>query len=156
MYSVLCPPATMVLVYTNDLKGLVKLLMGPRLVIGSCVSVLLSKYYPRVYNIWLLTTLLIILTLHTGRQSSSIALLISSGRRRRNFVMCETIGHWLLQSRCPTISLNFNHNLLSQGTSTADHPTLLRLQLSFTRAHAKGSCFIANIEITTKSFKDAL
>ena len=41
--------------------------------------------------------------------------------------MCESIGHRPLRGRCPAPSLNFNHNLLRQGTGTADHLTLLRL-----------------------------
>ena len=41
--------------------------------------------------------------------------------------MCESIGHRPLRGRCPAPSLNFNHNLLKQGTGTADHLTLLRL-----------------------------
>ena len=39
--------------------------------------------------------------------------------------MCESIGHRPLRGRCPA-PLNFNHNLLKQGTGTADHLTLLR------------------------------
>ena len=38
--------------------------------------------------------------------------------------MCESIGHQPLQGRSP---FNFNHNLLKQGTGTADHLMLLRL-----------------------------
>ena len=41
--------------------------------------------------------------------------------------MCESIGHRPLWSRCPALSPNLNHNLLRQGTGTADHLTLLRL-----------------------------
>ena len=41
--------------------------------------------------------------------------------------MCESIGHRPLQGRCPAPPLNFNHNLLRQGTGTAVHLTLLRL-----------------------------
>ena len=41
--------------------------------------------------------------------------------------MCESMGHRPLQGWCPAPSLNFKHNLLKQGTRTADHPTLLRL-----------------------------
>ena len=41
--------------------------------------------------------------------------------------MCESIGHLPIRGRCPAPSLNFNHNLLRQGTGTADHLTLLRL-----------------------------
>ena len=41
--------------------------------------------------------------------------------------MCESIGHRPLRGRCPAPSLNFKHNLLRQGTGTADHLTLLRL-----------------------------
>ena len=41
--------------------------------------------------------------------------------------MCESIGHRPLRGRCPAPSLNLNHNLLQQGTGTADHLTLLRL-----------------------------
>ena len=43
--------------------------------------------------------------------------------------MCESIGHRPLRGRCPAPSLNLNHNLLGQGTGTADHLTLLRLLL---------------------------
>ena len=50
-------------------------------------------------------------------------------RRRRKKIphMCESIGHWPLRGRCPAPPLNFQHNLLRQGTGTADHLTLLRL-----------------------------
>ena len=41
--------------------------------------------------------------------------------------MCESIGHRPLWGRCPAPSLSLNHNLLGQGTGTADHLTLLRL-----------------------------
>ena len=41
--------------------------------------------------------------------------------------MCESIGHRPLRGHCPAPSLNFNHNLLGQGTGTADHLMLLRL-----------------------------
>ena len=41
--------------------------------------------------------------------------------------MSESTGHQALWGRCPAPALNFNHNLLGQGTSTADHQTLLRL-----------------------------
>ena len=41
--------------------------------------------------------------------------------------MSESMGHGPLWGRCPAPSLNFNHNLLRQGTGTADHLTLLRL-----------------------------
>ena len=41
--------------------------------------------------------------------------------------MCESIGHRPLWGRCPASSLNFDHNLLRQGTGTADHLMLLRL-----------------------------
>ena len=43
--------------------------------------------------------------------------------------MCESIGHRPLRGRCPASPLNFNHNLLKQGTGSADHLTLLRLLL---------------------------
>ena len=43
--------------------------------------------------------------------------------------MCESIGHRPLRGRWPAPPLNFNHNLLKQGTGTADHLTLLRLFL---------------------------
>ena len=39
----------------------------------------------------------------------------------------ECIGHRPLWGRCPAPSVRFDHNLLKQGTSTADHLTLLRL-----------------------------
>ena len=41
--------------------------------------------------------------------------------------MCESIGHRPLRGCCPAPSLSLNHNLLGQGTGTADHLTLLRL-----------------------------
>ena len=41
--------------------------------------------------------------------------------------MCESIGHRPLWGHCPALSLNFNRNLLRQGTGTADHLTLSRL-----------------------------
>ena len=43
--------------------------------------------------------------------------------------MRESIGHRPLRGRCPAPSLNFQHNLLKQGTGTTDHLTLLRLLL---------------------------
>ena len=45
-------------------------------------------------------------------------------RRRRKFPMCESISHPPLRGRCPA---PFKHNLLRQGTGTAEHLTLLRL-----------------------------
>ena len=39
----------------------------------------------------------------------------------------ESIGHRPFRGRCPCSPLNFKHNLLRQGTGTADHLTLLRL-----------------------------
>ena len=39
---------------------------------------------------------------------------------------CESISHLPLWGRCFAPSINFNHNLLKQGTGAADHPTLLR------------------------------
>ena len=39
--------------------------------------------------------------------------------------MCESIGHQPLRAAA-LLPLNFNHNLLRQGTSTADHLTLLQ------------------------------
>ena len=44
--------------------------------------------------------------------------------------MCESIGHRPLRGHCPAPSLNLNHNLLGQGTGTADHLTLLGLFMS--------------------------
>ena len=41
--------------------------------------------------------------------------------------MSESTGHQALWGRCPAPTLNFNHSLLGQGTSTTDHQTLLRL-----------------------------
>ena len=41
--------------------------------------------------------------------------------------MRETTGHQALWGRCPAPTLNFNHNLLGQGTSIADHQMRLRL-----------------------------
>ena len=41
--------------------------------------------------------------------------------------MCESIAHQPLRGSCPAPSLNLNHNLLGQGTGTADHLTLLQL-----------------------------
>ena len=41
--------------------------------------------------------------------------------------LCKGIGHRPLWGRCPAPSLNPNHNLLGQGTGTANHLTLLRL-----------------------------
>ena len=45
--------------------------------------------------------------------------------------LCESIGHRPLRGRCPAPCLHFNHNLLKQGTDTADHLTLLRLLFLF-------------------------
>ena len=41
--------------------------------------------------------------------------------------LCESIGHRPLWSRCPALTLNYNHDLPQQGTGTADNLTLLRL-----------------------------
>ena len=41
--------------------------------------------------------------------------------------LCESVGHRPLWGRCPGSSLKFDHNLLRQGTDTADHLMLLRL-----------------------------
>ena len=41
--------------------------------------------------------------------------------------ICESIGHRPLRGRCPAPSLNFKHNILKQGTGTANRLTLLRL-----------------------------
>ena len=41
--------------------------------------------------------------------------------------LCESIGHRPLRGRCPSLTLNYNHNLPKQGTGTADHLMLLRL-----------------------------
>ena len=56
--------------------------------------------------------------------------------------MCESIGHRPFWGRCPA-PINFNNNLLGQGTGTADHLTLLRLFMlnrlfSILRRHSKG------------------
>ena len=45
--------------------------------------------------------------------------------------MYESIGHRPFRGRCPAPPLNYNHNLLKQGTGTADHLTLLRLLFLF-------------------------
>ena len=42
-------------------------------------------------------------------------------------LMNKNMGHRTLWGRCPTPSLNINHNLLRQGKGTADHLTLWRL-----------------------------
>ena len=41
--------------------------------------------------------------------------------------MCEITGHRPFWGRFPATSLNFKHNLLRQGTGSADHLTLLQL-----------------------------
>ena len=58
--------------------------------------------------------------------------------------MCGSIGHRPLWGRCPAPSLNFNHNLLRQGTGTADHLTLLRF---FIMAEVHTSLNLANFHI---------
>ena len=57
--------------------------------------------------------------------------------------MCESKGHRPLQGRCPAPSLNYNHNLLKQGTGTADHLTLLRLFLILTPGLSYGPFWAA-------------
>ena len=65
-------------------------------------------------------------------------------RRRKNFPICESIGHRPLRGCCPAPPLNYNHNLLKQGTGTADHLTLLRLFSSISLI----SCYIVRGLIT--------
>ena len=47
--------------------------------------------------------------------------------KKEKIPLCESIAHRPLQGLCPAPSLNYNHNLLKQGTGAVDHLTLLRL-----------------------------
>ena len=51
--------------------------------------------------------------------------------------LCETLGHRPLHGRRPAPALNYNHDLLKEGTGTADQLTLLRLLKNMTdsRSH---------------------
>ena len=63
------------------------------------------------------------------------------GEKKEKIPLCGSIGHRLLRGRCPAPSLNYNHYLPKQGTSTADHLTLLSLFcILWISENSKGKC----------------
>ena len=63
--------------------------------------------------------------------------------------MSESIGHRPLRGRCPAPFLNLKHNLLGQGTGTADHLTLLRLLHHYQHNNSVGMLLIDKLPLKT-------